>query len=232
MAAPAHTGGRVYLKTDAERYLPRRTVKVRLVNPTDRRFEFENPWRIKNTSTDELVATQAFEPSQTFVPARGSVTWLWSQQRGYCATDCTYPGTDNGLGSYVEPGRYVAIVRTESGTFRKVFEIGRYFTIAFDREVTDETFVLFTRERKSIKQLKNDLERPEAERRIVSGIVRGGRVPYNDPWTYTMATGSIVLGDVFTEVCDATPQYVENHKRQWVGERWCPWASFVEHIGR
>lgn len=230
VAAPAQTGERVHLKTD-DRYLPRRTVRVKLVNPTDHRFEFENPWRIKNTSTDELVATQAFEPSETFVPARGAVTWIWSQQRGYCATDCTYPGTENGLGSYVGPGRYVAIVKTESRTFRKVFEIGRYFTIAFDRAVTEETFVLFAREKRAIKQLKTDLDKPEAKRRIVSGIVRA-KAPYNRPWSYTMGTGTIFLADVFTEACDASPQYVESHRRQWVGERWCPWSSFVDHIGR
>ena len=230
LAAPAQTGARVDLKTDQDRYLPRREVKIKLLNPRDSRLTFENPWRIKNTTTDELVATQAFEPSQRFVPPRGTVTWFWSQQRGYCATDCSFPNEEQ-LGSYVEPGRYVAIVRTEAGTLRAVFEIGRYFTIAFDQEVTDETFVIFTRERRAIRQLRDDLEKPEPKRRIVSGIVRG-KEPYNNPWSYTMGTGTVVLGDAFIETCDASPQQVENDRRQWMGERWCPWSSFVHHIGR
>jgi len=205
-------------------------VKVKLLNPRNQRLRFENPWRIKNTVTGELVGTQAFEPTQRFVPARGTVTWIWSQQRGHCATDCHYPDEDL-YGTYVGPGRYVAIVRTEVGKFRQVFEIGRYFTIGFDEEVTDETFVIFSHKRRAIRDLKADLERPEAKRRIVSGIVRG-KEPYNEPWTYTMGSGSIVLGDAFVEVCDASPQYVENHKRAWMGERWCPWSSFVERAGR
>jgi hypothetical protein len=41
-----------------------------------------------------------------------------------------------------------------------------------------------------------------------------------------------VLGEVFIEVCDAAPRYVERHKKAWLGERWCPWSSYVSKTGR
>ena len=69
------------------------------------------------------------------------------------------------------------------------------------------------------------------ERRIVSGIVRAKR-PFNQPWSYTMGPQSIVLGQAFIEVCDASPTYVENHRADWLGQRWCPWSSYVKHAGR
>jgi hypothetical protein len=47
-----------------------------------------------------------------------------------------------------------------------------------------------------------------------------------------MGTRSIVLGQVFTEVCDASPTYVQNHRADWLGRRWCPWSSYVKRAGR
>jgi hypothetical protein len=47
-----------------------------------------------------------------------------------------------------------------------------------------------------------------------------------------MGPSSIVLGEVFVEVCDGDPNYVERHRREWLGERWCPWSSYVKREGR
>jgi hypothetical protein len=66
---------------------------------------------------------------------------------------------------------------------------------------------------------------------IVSGIVRDA-ARYNPDWSYTMGPGTIVLGEVFTEVCDANPNHVENNRRAWMGQRWCPWSSYVEREDR
>jgi hypothetical protein len=46
-----------------------------------------------------------------------------------------------------------------------------------------------------------------------------------------MGPHSIVLGEVFVEVCDGSPFYVQRHRKEWLGERWCPWDSYVKRIG-
>jgi hypothetical protein len=57
-------------------------------------------------------------------------------------------------------------------------------------------------------------------------------MPYNQPWSYKMGSRSIVLGEAFIEVCDASPTSVENHREDWLGKRWCPWSSYVKRAGR
>ena len=106
---------------------------------------------------------------------------------------------------------------------------GAYFTLGF--KGGSKTFVIFVREQKAINGLRADLSKPRSERRIVSGIVRTER-PYNHPWSYTMGSRSIVLAEAFIEVCDASPNHVENHRADWLGRRWCPWSSYVQHAGR
>jgi hypothetical protein len=106
---------------------------------------------------------------------------------------------------------------------------GAFFTLGF--KGSDRTFVILAREQKAIRELRADLSKPRNGRRIVSGIVRTGK-PYNQPWSYTMGSRSIVLGQVFTEVCDASPTYVQNHRADWLGRRWCPWSSYVKRAGR
>jgi hypothetical protein len=106
---------------------------------------------------------------------------------------------------------------------------GKFFTLGF--KGSDATFVILAREQKAIHQLRADLAKPRRERRIVSGIVRPPR-PYNQPWSYKMGSRSIVLGEIFIETCDASPTYVENHREDWLGKRWCPWSSYVKRAGR
>ena len=106
---------------------------------------------------------------------------------------------------------------------------GAFFTLGF--KGSNQTFVILAREQKAIRGLRADLSKPRPERRIVSGIVRTER-PYNHPWSYTMGSRSIVLAQAFIEVCDASPNYVENHRADWLGRRWCPWSSYVKHAGR
>jgi hypothetical protein len=65
---------------------------------------------------------------------------------------------------------------------------------------------------------------------IVSGIVRR-QVLYNSRWDFSMGHRSIELGEVFIEVCDGAPRYVQRHRDEWFGQRWCPWSSFVKRIG-
>jgi hypothetical protein len=106
---------------------------------------------------------------------------------------------------------------------------GKFFTLGFKGR--DATFVILAREQRVIHALRADLAKPRRERRIVSGIVRPRR-GYNRPWSYTMGSRSIIVAEVFVEVCDASPAYVENHREDWLGKRWCPWSSYVKRAGR
>ena len=106
---------------------------------------------------------------------------------------------------------------------------GAFFTLGFNG--SNQTFVILARHQTAIRELRADLSKPRRERRIVSGIVRT-RKPYNEPWSYTMGPQSIALDEAFIEVCDASPTYVQNHRADWLGKRWCPWSSYVKHAGR
>ena len=77
----------------------------------------------------------------------------------------------------------------------------------------------------------NEEAAAEDKTMIVSGIVRRGQ-GYNPDWSYVMGPRSIVLGEVFIETCDQAPESVEEHRKEWLGRRWCPWNSYVARAGR
>ncbi|WP_225097815.1 calmodulin-binding protein [Streptomyces sp. CoH27] len=77
-------------------------------------------------------------------------------------------------------------------------------------------------------------------RELLSGETRDephvlGRIvkrpaPYNPPWSYHLNPDTIRFFDVAIEVCDASPQYVEDHLDEAGGAFlpglvWCPWTS-------
>lgn len=224
--AVALTAAGADLETDRRRYRPGREVVIRLVNDTNDEITFENTWRIVRTTNGRTVATLVWESSKTTIAAGGRRTWRWNQRKGDCATDCTYQGGEDL--PRAGPGRYAATVTTSAGRLRTVFEVGRFFTLGFDNQ-PDVSFVVFAIEREPISQMKAEAA-AEEKTLIISGVVRGAK-NYNDPWSYTMGPGSIILAEVFTEVCDASPDHVENNLDAWRGERWCPWSSYVARIG-
>ncbi|MDQ3962463.1 MAG: hypothetical protein M3277_00870 [Actinomycetota bacterium] len=198
--------------TSRERMLNTRPVTVRLVNHTDHRVELFGG-SIGDARDGDLQVR--LKPERRFLPPAAEHSWTWLHEG--------------------DAGRFVARFRTSEARHKDVFELGAYFTIAFrcDGEGCDPAnpFVIWVREERPIRQLRADLQRRGKQRRIVSGIVRRAK-PYNPDWSYTMGPASIVLGEVFIETCDAHPSYVENHRGQWMGERWCPWSSFVSAEGR
>jgi hypothetical protein len=123
----------------------------------------------------------------------------------------------------------VAISAGPTGAVACAGQPRAFFTLGF--RGSDQTFVILARERQAIRALRADLSKPRRDRRIVSGIVRSGR-PYNRPWSFTMGSRSIILGETFIEVCDSSPTQVNDHRDDWLGQRWCPWSSYVSHAGR
>lgn len=189
-----------------QRFLDTEDVKLSLVNNEEEAVELFGG-SIRAVKSGKRITRLA--PRRQFLKPGAEHTWTWT--------------TDGRV------GRFEARFRTSAGKFTDRFERGAYFTLGFDQN--DTSFILWVREKKPIRQLRADLNKAQGDRRIVSGIVSEG-AGYNPAWSYTMGPGTIVLGEVFIEVCDASPRYVENHRRQWTGDRWCPWSSYVKSEGR
>lgn len=203
----------IVFRSDKLRYLDSKSVELVLANKSDRRIELLGG--AIRRAHDGAVVTY-LRPKRRFLAPGSKHRWTWIHESN--------------------AGAFVAQFRTSEGRFADAFEIGGFFHLGFRCEDTGDCgsidpYVIFVREEKPLKQLRNDLERPVDDRRIVSGIVSRPK-RYNSDWSYVMHPGSIVLGDVFIEVCDAHPDYVENHRKDWMGERWCPWSSYVASEGR
>ncbi len=195
-----------------------------LHNASEDKARFSSPWTITRAKTAEVVAQYHWtKRERTLAPGQTAI-WEWDQREGPHRTTPAPPEEADRVG----PGGYILTVETENGSLRRRFQIGRFFTLGF--EGIDDSFVVFVNERKPIDQMKAEAA-AEDKTLIVSGKVRD-EARYNRPWSYTMGPGSIVLGEVFVEVCDASPHYVEEHKEEWLGERWCPWSSYVARVGR
>ena len=212
---PASAGELPRIVSAKNRYRIGEEVVVRLVNRSSKPVDFRNPMRITDRFTlEEVARIRSEEPGTTIAPG-GKRTFIWDQTHE---------------GAQVDAGRFTAVVHTSEGGVGTRFSIGRYFTLGFDGR-PNTSFVVYVITQPEVDQMTEEASREE-KNLIVSGVVQLRELRYNPDWSYVMDPRSIVLGEVFTEVCDAAPQYVENHKRQWKGERWCPWSSYVERVGR
>jgi hypothetical protein len=68
--------------------------------------------------------------------------------------------------------------------------------------------------------------------RIISGTIGKKPVGWNPGWSYHLIPDTIVFGDFFTEVCDASATYVEANLADAGGAflpglQWCPWGTRV-----
>jgi hypothetical protein len=213
------------LTSDRQRYRSQAPVTITLMNQADYPLTFENPWRIEN-SEGETVARFSWADEANPVGQGDTRTWTWDQS----PNDCNSDGACTKVGGYVPPGRYTAIVETQDGPARAKFLIGEYFTVGFKSRPHIE-FVVFAAEPQAVEQMRS--EAAAADKTMnVSGIVRPGRTRYNPDWKFTMAPTSIILAEVWIEVCDGSPYYVQKHRDEWRGDRWCPWSSYVKRVGR
>ncbi|MGH2748955.1 MAG: hypothetical protein ACRDKB_13695 [Actinomycetota bacterium] len=204
---PGSAGGGVTFDSDKERNPLRADVTVRLVNRSNESLRITAPGKIVDKRTGKKMVTLGV--GDRSVPPGAEEVWVWDR-----------PGV---------AGRYRAVIETSRGKLRDTFDIGRYFTLGFDSN--DASFVVWVNRGSDVEEMTAEVDRPQDERQIVSGIVRR-KERYNRPWSYTMGPASIVLGDAFIEACDANPNYVEENVDSWRGERWCPWSSYVERVGR
>lgn len=224
-AAPGNAGERVFEFHLKRHHRPGAPVIAVLQNVSDERQRIDTPWTVTRAKNGEVVAQNHWSKGERWLAPGETAIWEWDQREGSYSSEPSPPGGEE---ERVPPGGYVLTAGEDEPRLARRFHIGRFFTLGF--EGRDDTFTVFVNERKPIRLMKAEAE-AEDKTLIVSGIVRE-EARYNRGWSYTMGPGSIVLGEVFIEVCDASPRYVERHKKQWLGERWCPWSSYVAKIGR
>jgi hypothetical protein len=213
------------LSSDKDRYRTGQTVTISLQNQADYPLMFENPWRIENRD-GEAVASISWPEELTTIPQGEIRVARWDQRSGECSPECDSSDPAREL---VGPGRYKIVIDTQDGTVRRSIRIGEYFTLGFESR-PQAKFVVYVTTASEVEQMTAEAE-AEDKTLIVSGIVQH-RKRYNRAWKFSMGPGTIVLGEFFIEVCDGSPYYVQRHKKEWLGERWCPWSSYVEKIGR
>ena len=73
----------------------------------------------------------------------------------------------------------------------------------------------------------------EAKRLLASGATRNALFKVVDGagcdarFTFSVSPGNPGFSDITTEVCDALPSDVDDHKSAWIGKQWCPWGVRV-----
>jgi hypothetical protein len=221
MAAPPIDGQ--LARTDKKRYLDGEIVTITLKNTTHTPLVMGDTWRIVDTRDDQEQSQYVWSEKERTVNPGEERVWMWEQNQG-CYGICQ----NVKYGEPSGPGTYAAEIPSEVGPIALAFDIGQYFTLGFDNE-PDIHFVVWVNTPDEVDQMESEAAAQD-KTLIVSGIVRRGRT-YNRPWKITMDPGSIVLGEAFIEVCDGNPRYVQHHRADWMGERWCPWSSYVEKVG-
>lgn len=222
----AFPGGEVTFDSDRERYRDGVLVTLTLHNGTGESLTMENPWVIENRHTGDTESVYIWPDEELVLGPGEDRVWRWEQNDGGCHGQCE----NVQYGDPVGPGKYLAIAHTTAGEFAAPFDIGEFFTLGFTSRPNID-FVVYVNTPGEVAQMRAEAAASPEDKRIVSGIVRRGQ-RYNREWNFTMGPASIVLGDVFIEVCDGNPYYVQRHRDEWLGERWCPWSSYVEKVGR
>ena len=106
-----------------------------------------------------------------------------------------------------------------------------YFNVGFE-DGPDLTFTILLTDVAKIQEARNIVQGVQTDAVRVLGTVVKTPVFYNPHWSYHLAPESIQFFETAAEVCDAHPQYVEEH----LGEvcdaflpecTWCPWDSVV-----
>ena len=103
---------------------------------------------------------------------------------------------------------------------------------AFDYPPAPETFVFRLTDPQKIQHARNILSGAEQEKVHVMGRIRPIQVEYNQPWEFHLDPDSIDFFAYAIEVCDAHPNYVNDHLDEACGAFlpgciWCPWGSRI-----
>lgn len=105
-----------------------------------------------------------------------------------------------------------------------------YFNVGFT--ASDETFTIMLTDTARIQEARDILNGTQLQKIHVMGTIVKSPAYYNPSWSYHIAPASIEFFEVAIEVCDAAPEYVEEHLDEACGAFlpncvWCPWSSVV-----
>lgn len=213
------------LTIDRDRNVVGQVVALQIRNYEQTPIQLTGAWTITDVRSGREVSRYDFSDEEKELGPGELVEWNWPQD------DACYGICRNvRAGEPVGPGVYQAAVETSLGEVTDRFQIGQYFTLGFTSR-PQAKFVVYVDTPDEVAQMEAQAAASPEDKQIVSGIVRRGK-RYNRDWNFTMGPASIVLGDMFIEVCDGSPYYVQRNRSDWLGERWCPWSSYVEKVGR
>lgn len=95
-----------------------------------------------------------------------------------------------------------------------------------------QPFVFKLTDEARIAEARAILDDPQDRRRQVQGRIVTQKAPYNPNFSYHLRVDSISFFESAIEVCDANPQWVEDHLDEIGGSalpgfHWCPWNSML-----
>lgn len=205
-------------------FTPGELVDIVLVNEGTVPVTMGKVWDLRRSGGDHS-ATYVWPDDRLELAAGGRRVWRWDQFVNACYGECANVRE----GDPAPAGRYAVTITLDGYEETARFTLGEHFTLGFEGRPGVE-FTVFVGSQPEIDQMRAEAQAQDKSL-IVSGIVRKRRA-YNADWNFSMGPHSIVLGEFFIEVCDASPFYVQRHKKAWLGQRWCPWSSYVERVGR
>jgi hypothetical protein len=91
-------------------------------------------------------------------------------------------------------------------------------------------FVVETTNPETVRIAREELARPADQRTLhVAGRVARGDGGFNTGWSWHLVPGEWELVELSIELCDGTPQMVEDNLAYWVDQvgHFCPWGSYV-----
>ena len=97
-------------------------------------------------------------------------------------------------------------------------------------EPREETFVVKITDPVKIQMARDILSGKIKERYGISGEIVKESVCYNAPWSFHLASESLIFFQVSAEVCDSELQGIEDGVANGTIEsrtRWCPWSSLL-----
>lgn len=80
-----------------------------------------------------------------------------------------------------------------------------------------------------LDSVRAELALPAEQRRFPIGPLRAAAAGENLGWSWAFVYDEWQLTDNAVELCDASPQYLQEHLAEWLASvgHYCPWSAFV-----